>query len=150
MRRNRIAFAVAVLSVSIGVVSVAVAFANLLLILGAIATVGGFLFVSWELFQHWRRAPVAESGAAASLDFQRALLQHQLELHRKRLWLRVVSLAPGGLLFFTGLAMARPDLAPIVYLELATFIVGVALIVPANRRAAGKLERQIAALQELR
>ena len=149
MRRNRIDSAVAVVLIAIVIVGIAVMFANLLLVLGAIATVGGLVVLMVETSGHRRRAPVADSGTTASLDYHRALLQHSLEFHRKRLWLRVLSLAPGGLLFFTGFAAARPDLAAIVYFELATFLVAIALIVPLNRRAAAKLERRIAELQEL-
>lgn len=150
MRRNQIDSAVAVVLTAIVIVGITLMFANLLLILGAIATVGGLFVFVFEVSWYRLRAPVAESGATASLDYHRALLQHSLEFHRKRLWLRVLSVAPGGLLFFTGFAAARPDLAVLIYFELATFLVAIALIVPANRRAAAKLERQIAELQELR
>jgi len=93
---------------------------------------------------------VAEDGAAASVEYHRALLQHRLEFHRNRLWLRVLMLAPGGVLFFLGFAAARPDLAKLIYVELATFVVAVLMIVPVNRKAAAKLEAQIANLTNLR
>src|ERR1043165_6461945 len=94
--------------------------------------------------------PVAENGATVSLEYKRALLQHRLDFHRKRLWLRVLALAPGGVLFFLGFAAARPDLAVMIYFELATFIVAIALIVPLNRKAASRLERQIVEIDRLR
>jgi hypothetical protein len=146
MRRNTMDFVIAAVLVSATIVWLAVAFRHPLLTAGAIVSLAGGSFLTFEVLQHRRRAPVAEDGAAASIEYHRALLQHQLEFHRTRVWLRVLMLAPGGVLFFLGFAAARPDLAALIYVELATFFLGVALIIPANRRAAAKLERQIASL----
>src|SRR5580765_6171768 len=109
MRRSRIDFVVALLLSSLVIVVLAALFPHPLLTVGAIVSVAGLALLAFEVFQHWRRAPVAENGAAASLEYHRALLQHRLEFHRKRLWLRVLTLAPGGVLFFLGFAAARPD-----------------------------------------
>ena len=58
-------------------------------------------------------------------------------------------LAPGGIVFFTGLAAALPKMAPFVWFQLATFVLAVSLIVPLNRRAAAKLRRELAELDAL-
>ena len=137
---------IAVTLIAVVIVGIAVLYANALLIAGASVTVCGFLFLVTEVADHRRHRPVAADGNATSLEYVRALLQHRLAFCRRRLWLRVLFLAPGGALFFLGFAAARPDLAPIIYVELFTFAVGIALIVPLNRRAAAKLERQIAQL----
>lgn len=150
MRRDTIDFVVVVVLVSAVIVAIAVAFHHPLLSAGATLTVAGLGFLALEVFQHRRRAPVAENGAAASIEYHRALLEHRLEFHRNRLWLRVLTLAPGGVLFFLGFAAARPDIAPLIYFQLATFVLIIMMIVPANRRAAAKLEHQLADLTSLR
>jgi len=150
MRRQRINFVLILLLISAGIVGVAILFAQPLVLAGAAASLAGLAFLGWEVTQHSRRTPVAEDGATGSLDYKRALLRHRLDFHRKRLWLRVLALTPGGVLYFLGLAAARPDLRLLIYVELATFIVGIALIVPLNRRAAAKLERQIVEIDRLR
>jgi hypothetical protein len=146
MRRNTIDLVVATVLISAAIVWLAVAFRHPLLTVGAIVSVAGLAFLTFEVLRHRRRVPVAENGAAASIEYHRALLQHQLEFHRTRVWLRVLMLAPGGVLFFLGFAAARPDLAALIYVELAAFVLGVAMIIPANPRAAAKLKRQIASL----
>src|ERR1043165_5142756 len=150
MRRQRIDFVLSLVGSSIVIVGIAILFAQTVLLAGAAATLAGFAFLAWEVTQHGRRKPVAENGATVSLEYKRALLQHRLDFHRKRLWLRVLALAPGGVLFFLGFAAARPDLAVMIYFELATFIVAIALIVPLNRKAASRLERQIVEIDRLR
>ncbi len=149
MRRNRIGFFVALVLSSVVIVSIAVLFANALLVGGAVLAVGGVTFLGYEVTQHHRRRPAVENGAAPSISYELALLTHQLEFHQKRLWWRVLSLAPGGVLFFTGFAVSRPDLAPFIYFQLATFVIVVMAIVPVNRRAASKLQCEIAELQAL-
>ena len=150
IRRNRIDLAVALVLISIVIVAMAVAFGSPLLRAGAVVMLAGFGFLTCEVVRHSRRAPVAADGATTSIDYHRALLEHRIEFHRTRLWLRVLSLAPGGVLFFLGFAAARPDLAPFIYVQLATFVIAIALVVPMNRRAAAKLEDQIGELERLR
>jgi hypothetical protein len=150
MRRSTTDFVVALSVVSTGIVWIAAMFRHPLLTVGAVVSLAGFAFLAFEVFRHRRRAPLAENGAAASIEYHRALLQHRVQFHRNRLWLRVLTLAPGGVLFFLGFAAARPDLAPLIYVELATFVVAILMIVPVNRRAAAKLEEQIANLTSLR
>ena len=149
MRRNRIDLAIAMVLTSVAIVTLAAMFGNKLLSIGAAVSLAGFAVLTYEVIRHSRRAPVAENGAVASLDFHRALLKHRLDFHRTRLWLRVLTLAPGGVLFFLGLAAARPAIAPWIYFQLATFVTAIVLIVPVNRRAAAKLELKISELERL-
>lgn len=149
MRRTTYAFTLGLVLVAAGIVAIAVLFANTVLVAGAVLSVCGLAFLGYEVLSHRRRQPAVHDGTATSLEYHRALLAHQLDFHRKRVWLRVLFLAPGGILFFLGLALARPDLAPLVYVELFTFAVGIVLIIPLNRRAAAKLERRIHDLERL-
>ena len=149
MRRTRIDVLIVLVLSSVMIVTLAAIFRNALLSLGAAVSLAGLALLTYEVIRHSRRAPVAANGAVASVDFHRALLEHRLEFHRKRLWLRVFALAPGGALFFLGLATARPDLAPWIYLELATLVIALALVVPMNRKAAARLELQISELERL-
>ncbi len=147
MRRGRYGLYIAVTGSAVVIAGMAVLFANPILLAGAALSLCGFAVLLYEVLDHQRSAPAADDGSMTSLEYHRLLLQHRLDFHRRRLWLRVVSLAPGGALFFTGLAVARPDLAPLAYLQLVTFAVAIILIVPANRKAAARLERQIEQLQ---
>jgi len=149
MRRSRIDFVAAIVLSSATIAALAVMFPHPLFTLGAIVTLAGGALLVFEVLQHWRRAPVAENGAAPSIEYHRALLQHQLDFHRHGLWLRVLTLAPGGVLFFLGFAAARPDLAALIYFQLATFVVIMIMIVPLNRKRAAKLENEIAHLTSL-
>jgi len=149
MRRNVFDLYVALSLSSIVVVGLAVLFANTLLVLGAVLTVCGAAFLAHEVLDHRRRAPAADNGAAPSLEYHRAFLRHQLAFYRKGVWFRMLVLAPGGVLFFIGFAVARPDLALLIDFQLATFAVAIIVMVPANRRAAAKLERRIHELEQL-
>ena len=147
MRRRMIGFVLAVTLSSVVIGGIAAIFSGTLLKIGAVALIAGLVVLAAEVARHWRKAPAPE---VSSIDYQRALLRHRMEFHRKRLWLRVVILAPGGVLFFLGFAVARPQLAPIIAIELATFALAMILIVPANRRAAARIEKEIAELERLR
>lgn len=149
MRRTRIDLLIMLVLTSVMIVTLAAIFRNALLNLGAAVSLAGLALLTYEVIRHSRRAPVAANGAVASVDFHRALLVHRLEFHRKRVWLRVLVLVPGGALFFLGLAAARPAMAPWIYLELATLVIALALVVPMNRKAAARLELQISELERL-
>ncbi|HUR79959.1 MAG TPA: hypothetical protein VM733_04295 [Thermoanaerobaculia bacterium] len=148
-RRQRWDFCVALMLVSATIVALALIFDHPLLRAGAAASLIGFAFLTYEILDHSRRSPRPENGEVPSIQYHRALLEHGLAFHRTRLWLRVLSVAPGGVLFFLGFAAARPSLAPVIYVELATFALAVSLIVPVNRKAAAKLERQLEQLEHL-
>jgi Flp pilus assembly protein TadB len=146
MRRSVYDFYAAVICIAIVITGIAALFPNATLIAGAALLACGFGYVAYEVVQSRRNAP---SPLDVSIDYQRALMRNRIEFHRKRLWLRVFALAPGGILFFLGFAAALPKLAPFIYVQLATFIVALALIVPMNRRAAARLQRQIDELDRL-
>jgi hypothetical protein len=139
-------YAVAILG-SLALGALAAVFRNPLMIAGAVLLAGGLTFLARELRGRRETMPPLET---AALDYHRALLERQLDFHRKRIWLRVAALAPGGILFFLGFAAARPDLATFIYIQLATFVVAIALIVPLNRVAAARTRRAIEELTALR
>jgi amino acid permease len=119
---------------------------TLLQTVGAAISVLG-LFVLARLVHAVRKiVPSPELGA---IDYHRAFLERQLEFCRTRLWLRMAAVAPGPLVFLIGFAMAHPNLAPLLYAQIATFVVVVIAIVPLNRRAVVRLQRQIDELGRL-
>jgi hypothetical protein len=136
MRRSRVDLYIALMLTAVVIVGLAVFYANALLLAGAAAALCGMAVLVYEVEDHRRRAPAADDGSATSLQYHRALLQHRLTFCRRRLWLRMLSVAPGGVLFFVGFAMALPDLAPFIYFQLFTFAVVIMLMVPLNRRSA--------------
>ena len=150
MRRDTYGLYAALISSAIVIVGIAALFPNAMLITGASLTLCGFGYLAYEVHQRRRADSAIDQGTTTSVDYQRALLQHRRDFHRKRLWLGVLSLAPGGILFFAGFAAAQPRLAPFIYFQLATFITAIVLIIPLNRRAAMRLQRDIDALDRLR
>jgi hypothetical protein len=146
MRRTVYDFFSAMSCIAIVIVGIAVRFPNVTLMIGAVLTLCGFGYLAYEVISSRRGVP---SPAEVSIDYQRALMRHRIEFHRKRLWLRVVALTPGGILFFLGFAAALPKLAPFIYVQLATFLVAIALMVPLNKRAAVRLQRQIDELDRM-
>lgn len=150
MRRTTLDLYVAFTLTAVTIVGVALFYQRPLLTAGAFLSLCGFAYVLFEVRANQRETPSVPPQAIASLDHQRALLQHRLDFHRKRLWWRVVALAPGGIVYFIGLAAALPRLAWLIYIELLTFVIGVSLIVPLNRKAAIRLQREIDELDQLR
>lgn len=135
-------YAVGVLS-SLVIVALAATAPHPLQTVGAVLAILGFGYLVHEVRRSRGTAPAAHDGNAATLDHHRALLRHRLEFHRKRLWLRMLALTPGGILFFLGLAAARPALAPLAWLQLATFALAIGLMVPLNRKMAARYEKEI-------
>lgn len=148
MRRQTMDLYAALILSSIVILGLAALFPHPAMTAGAVLILCGFGYLAYEIRQARRSAPAAVDGAPA-VDHQRALLRHRLDFHRKRLWLRVAALTPGGILYFTGFAAARPDLAPLIYVQLATFLLIMAAMVPLNRRHALHLQRQIDDLDRL-
>jgi membrane protein implicated in regulation of membrane protease activity len=146
MRRSIYDFYAALICIAIVIVGIAALFPNVTLTIGAVLTLCGFGYLAYEVISSRHGVP---SPAEVSIAYQRALMRHRIEFHRKRLWLRMVALTPGGILFFLGFAAALPKLAPFIYLQLATFLVAIALIVPMNKRAAVRLQRQIDELDRM-
>jgi Flp pilus assembly protein TadB len=146
MRRAIYDFYAAVICIAIVVVGIAALFPSITLTIGAVLILCGFGFLTYEVISSLRGMP---SPAEVSIDYQRALMLNRIEFHRKHLWLRVVALTPGGILFFLGLAAALPKLAPFIYLQLATFLVAIALMVPMHKREAARLQRHMDELDRM-
>lgn len=135
---------------SIGMVIMTSLKPTLLQIIGLALSIAGLTLLA-SMVQHSRAAaPSPEAGDAASIDYHRAILERRLEFCRTRLWQRILAVGPGPLLFSIGFALAHPELAPIMYVQIATFILAVISIVPLNRRAVVKLQRKIDELAALR
>ena len=146
-RRQRFDYYLAYALISLTVITFALLARNAWIVAGAALTVAGFGSIAW----HVRRSRTfvrshAEDGSEPSIDFQRALLEQQLALAEKHLWLRVAAVTPGPLLFSIGFAIAYPHAAPIIYVQMATFILVVIAIVPLNRRKAARVRAQLDAL----
>ncbi|HVE71721.1 MAG TPA: hypothetical protein VNI54_10160 [Thermoanaerobaculia bacterium] len=147
MRRHTYDMYAATVLISLTLITLTALFPHPLLIAGAAMSVCGLAFVAYESRIAARSHP---ADTAASLDHHRALLSNRIEFHRRRLWLRVLALGPGGLLFFLGFAAAQPRLAWLIYLQLLTFVVAIALMIPLNRRNAARLQRKVEHLDQLR
>ncbi|HWS71446.1 MAG TPA: hypothetical protein VN605_05000, partial [Thermoanaerobaculia bacterium] len=112
--------------------------------IGAVLTILALAFVASEVRRaHAADASLVEDGGSPSIAAYRAMLQRQWKFHSVRVWLRVLVLAPGGLLFFAGFAAARPDLAIIAYVQLATLAVALIAMVPLNRRMAARIRLEL-------
>ena len=147
LRRNTYDLYAAVTLSAAVILAIAFLFPHPLLATGAVLLACGLGYLAYEVRRHRRGVPTA---ASPSLDYHRALLEQRLAFHRTRVWVRVAALAPGGIAFFLGFAAAQPRLAPMIYVQLATFAIALAAIIPANRRAARKVQRQIEELDRLR
>jgi hypothetical protein len=111
---------------------------NLLLTTGAALTVLGFGFLTYLV-----RKSFPPADASPSIDHYRMLLERQRDFFRRGLWLRLLAITPGPLLFSLGLAAASPKAAPIVWFQIATSVVVLIAAFPINRRAAAKLQQKI-------
>ena len=120
-------------------------------IAGAALAIFGGVLLAREVGQiRIKRSAAIDAAGDSSIAFQRAQLTRQLEFAREeRVWRRVILLTPGPLLFFFAFAQAHPSLAPIMYAQIVTFVVAVALIVPMGRRMRRKLEQQLGELDQL-
>lgn len=97
-----------------------------------------------------KKAPAEELGNTASLDFLRAELSRRRDVLRSpRPLFNALIFTPGYLLFFAGFAASNPKHVPFFYFQLVTFAVVILLIVPLNRRVAGRYERELAELEKL-
>jgi len=146
MRRAIYDYYAAVICIAIVVVGIAALFRNVMLTIGAVLVLAGFGFLTYEVISGLRGMP---SPVDASIDYQRALMRNRIAFHGNHLWLRVAALTPGGIVFFLGLAAALPKLTVFIYLQLATYLVGIVSMVPAHRREANRLQRRLDELNKL-
>lgn len=117
---------------------------DLLMRIGAAASVIAIAFLGVQVHQSRFKRDDAPPAPLPSLEHLRNELQRQVDFHRgKRLWSRLLLLAPAGLLFFFAFAHAHPEVIRIIRFEIATFIVGILAAIPLNMRMAKKYQRQI-------
>lgn len=136
--------------ISIVMIALSVLSPNVLMKIGAALSVAGFGFIAWQVRRHLMAPPPADEAPEASAEVYRGALQKQLDFHRKGLWARIAAIAPGPLLFSIGFAAAWPHAAPIIYVQIATFVLLLAASVPLNRRKAARIQRQIDEVMRLR
>ncbi len=117
---------------------------DLLMRIGAVATIIAVAFLGVQLYQSRFKSADASPAALPSIEHLRNELQRQVDFHRgKRFWSRMSLLTPAGLLFFFAFARAHPEVVRIIRFEIAAFIVFAVAAIPLNMRAAKKYQRQI-------
>ena len=121
-------------------------FPNRLQLIGSILTVLGaaFLLVQLKMSPARTTPDVAETGCT---EFYRAELERHRDFHRgKWFWSRLLVLLPGPLVFWVGFAQAFPEIAWLIWLNLAAFLILAMIAVPLNLRLARRYQRRIDAL----
>ena len=117
---------------------------DLLMRIGAVATVVAVAFLGWQVHESRFKRRDASSAALPSLEHLRNELQRRVDFHRgKRLWSRLLVFAPAGLLFFFAFARAHPEVIKIIRFEIASFVVFILAAIPLNLKMAQKYQRQI-------
>lgn len=151
-RRRDIDLLLALAVVIIGHVALVFYFETLMPTAGALLTTIVLFAGVWHLRRRMReeKAFVRDTTALSSIEFLKAKLAREREFHRDNAaWWRPAILVPGGLLFFIGWMLEEPRLRPILLVELITFVIAVAAIIPANHIAARKRQQQIDELERL-
>jgi len=117
---------------------------DLLMRVGAAATIVATAFLALQLHRNRFGTGVAPQMALPSVEHLRNELQRQMDFHRgKRLWSRMLLLAPAGLLFFIAFARAHPEVIVTIRFEIVAFILLTLAAFPLNLRLARKYQRQI-------
>ena len=117
---------------------------DLLMRMGFVASVIAIAFLGVQVYQGRFKSAGAPPAALPSLEHLRNELQRRVDFHRgKRLWSRLLLLAPAGLLFFFAFARAHPEVIKIIRFEIASFIVITLAAIPLNMKMAKKYQRQI-------
>jgi hypothetical protein len=115
----------------------------------AISIVGTTLAGIQFLRRPARRIP--DSATIECIHFYRAELERQRDLHRARgvlSWL--LPFLPGPILFNAAVALDSPMLAPLLWLQMAAFLMIAAMVVALNLRLARKYQRRLDALDASR
>jgi hypothetical protein len=116
---------------------------------GSAATIISIAFLGFQAHRNRSRAVEASPVAMTTIEHLRSELQRQVDFHRgRRLWSRLLLLAPAGLLFFFAFARAHPEVIAMIRFEIATFIVVIIAAIPLNLRMAKKYQRQIDELDQ--
>lgn len=112
--------------------------------LGCAATVIAVAFLGIQVHRGKSRKPPASAMATPSIDHLRSELQRQVDFHRgKRLWSRLLTLGPAGLLFYFAFARAHPELIAMIRFEIVSFVLILIAAIPLNLRLAKKYQRQV-------
>jgi hypothetical protein len=124
-------------------------FPNPLMRVGSAMIIAGVLFVLWRLYRHGRAAALPQDlGLSASLEFHRRQLVRQRDLLRTVVWWYLSPMVPGLLVFLTGMLGVRGF--KLRQLPFGGLIVGLFVFIWwINKRAAERLDRQIAELDQL-
>ena len=117
---------------------------DLLMRIGAAAIIIAIAFLGVQVHQNRFKRDDAPPAALPSVEHLRNELQRQVDFHRgKRLWSRLLLLAPAGLLFFFAFARAHPEVITTIRFEIASFVVLTLAAIPLNMKMAKKYQRQI-------
>ena len=117
---------------------------DMLMRAGAAAIIVAVAFLAYQLQRNRFEAGDASQVGLPAVEHLRHELQRQVDFHRgKRLWSRMLLLAPAGLLFFIAFAHAHPEVIVTIRLEIVSFILITLAAIPLNLRLAKRYQRQI-------
>lgn len=117
---------------------------DMLMRVGAAANIVALAFLALQVHRNRFGTGDAPQMTLPSLEHLRSELQRQLDFHRgKRLWSRLLLLAPAGFLFFVAFARAHPEVIRIIRFEIVSFVLLTLAAIPLNLRMAKKYQRQI-------
>jgi hypothetical protein len=117
---------------------------DFLMRVGAAATIVAVAFLAWQVHGSRFGTGDASQMALPSLEHLHSELQRQRDFHGgKRLWSRLLLLAPAGLLFFIAFARAHPEVIVMIRFEIVAFVLFTLAAIPLNLRFAKKYQRQI-------
>ncbi len=109
--------------------------------IGAAMVVAAVAYLAWQVNANRSRLPAVADRTA---DHLRAELLRQRDFHRgRRFWSRMAFLTVAGIVFFTGFAVAHPEVRRTIVAELIAFGVLTVLAVPLNLRQAAKYQREL-------
>jgi len=122
-------------------------FPNLIQCIGCALIIVGAAYLAYQLVLIRTRPEgtgAEESESSVGMRFYRAELERQRDFHRGLwFWSRLVIFVPGPLVFFIGIAVAHPEVAPYIYLEAAAFALFAILAVPLNLRRARSISTKL-------
>jgi hypothetical protein len=124
--------------------------------IGSLLTILGTGYIVYQIYLKQQHAKASSAGAkelgnAESTEFYRTELERQRNFHSGIwFWSRMVIFTPGPLIFIMGFAIAHPELAKFVRVDLIGILILALLAIPVNLRLARKYQRQIDKLDGLK
>lgn len=116
--------------------------------IGAAMIVAALAYLAWQVNANRSRLPAVADRTA---DHLRAELLRQRNFHRgRRFWSRMAFLTVAGIVFFTGFAVAHPEVRRTIVAELIAFGVLMVAAVPLNLRRAAKYQRELDRIDSMR